>query len=179
MTKDVIGIIGTIGAGKDTAGDYFTDRLNIPSFQISSPLKQICVETDTEPTRDNLIALGTKLAAEYGDGYLAEYILERMPERAVITGMRQLGQIAYLRDSSNLMLISINADPRIRFYRAIANGKLGEANSLQEFIDREKAENSTPNAQRLFECMDLADYYITNNGSFEQFYSQLDKILAQ
>lgn len=179
MTKEVIGIIGTIGAGKDKAGDYIATKLNIPSFQISSPLKQICEETDIEPTRDNLITLGTKLAVGHGDGYLAEYILEHMPERAVITGMRQLGQIAVLESSSNLTLISLDADSGIRFERAKNNGKLGEAKTLEEFIAREKAENSAPNAQRLFDCMELADYHLLNEGSLNELYAQLDEITTE
>lgn len=177
MSKEVIGIIGTIGAGKDTAGDYIANKLNISSFQISSPLKQICIETGVEPTRENLIALGTKLAAEYGDGYLAKYILEHMSGRSVITGMRQLGQINVLKKSSNLVLIAVDANPEIRFSRTINNGKLGEATTLEEFVAREKAENSPPNAQRLFECMNLADYRLSNNGTLEDLYKQLDEII--
>ncbi len=176
MSKEVIGIIGTIGSGKDVAGDYLAGKLNIPSFQISSPLKQICIDNGAEPTRENLIALGTKLASEYGDGYLAEYILERMPKKAIITGMRQLGQIAVLKKSSNLKLIAIDADPMIRFNRVVNNGKLGEANTFEEFVAKEKAENSAPNVQRLFECLELADCHVVNNGSLEELYIQLDQI---
>jgi len=104
VTKEVIGIIGTIAAGKDTAGNHISDVLHIPSFQISSPLKEIGAENGVEPTRDNLIALGTHLPVEHGDGYLAEYILERMLDRAVITGMRQLGQIAVFLDKVEGMM---------------------------------------------------------------------------
>lgn len=174
--KHVIGIIGTIGAGKDTAGDYIASKLHIPTFQISSPLKQICQEAGVEPTRDNLIALGTKLAAEHGDGYLADYILERMPQEAIITGMRQLGQIETLRAKASLTLISIDADPAIRFERVTQNAKLGEASNLDEFVSKEIRENSAPNAQRLFECMEMAEYRVVNEGSLEDFYSELDKI---
>ena len=177
MSKEVIGIIGTIGAGKDMAGDYLSDKLHIPSFQISSPLKQICTESGIDPTRENLIKLGTALASEHGDGYLAKYILEHMPGKAVITGMRQLGQVAVLKSFSKLTLISIDADPAIRFKRVKDSDKQGEANTLDEFIARELAENSAPNAQRLFACMNLADYHLTNEGSLEDLYAQLDGLL--
>jgi dephospho-CoA kinase len=179
MTKEVIGIVGTIAVGKDTAGDHISDTLHIPSFQISFPLKEICIETGVEPTRDNLIALGTQLAVEHGDGYLAEYILERVPNRAIITGMRQLGQIAVLESHSSLTLLSIDADPSIRFERAKRNNKLGEAKILEEFVAREIAENSAPNAQRLFEVMNLAQYHLSNEGTIEELYSQLDSIFTE
>lgn len=177
MPKEVIGIVGPISAGKDEAGNYIARKLNIPSFQISSPLKKICMDSGIEPTRDNLIALGTKLAGEHGDGYLAEYILEHMPEKAVITGIRQLGQIDVLRSESRLILISIEADPTIRFERVRRDNKLGEATTLEEFIMKERMENSPPNAQRLFECMELADYHIMNEGSLDELYAQIDKII--
>lgn len=177
MSKEVIGIVGTIAAGKDTAGDHISDAFNIPSFQISSVLKEICAKNGVIPSRDNLIALGTQLAADHGDGYLAEYILKQMPQRAVITGMRQLGQIAVLEFSSNLTLLSIDAGSSIRFDRTRKNDMLGEAKSLEEFVAREIAENSAPNAQRLFEVMDLAKFHLTNENSVEDLYAQLDLIL--
>lgn len=174
----MIGIVGTIGAGKDEAGNYIASKLHIPAFQISFPLKQICIERGIEPTRNHLILLGTELARKHSDSYLAEQILEQMPEKAVITGMRQLGQIALLRSESSLKLISIDAEPALRFERVKRNGKLGEAATLEEFITREHAENSELNAQRLFECMKLADYHIRNEGSIEEFHAQIDKILT-
>ena len=178
MTKEAIGIVGTIAAGKDTAGDHLSSTLDIPSFQISATLKDICAESGIEPTRDNLIALGTKLAAEHGDGFLVEHILERMPDRAIITGMRQLGQIALLESQSNLTLLSIDADPLVRFERARNNGKLGEATTVEAFVAREQQENSPPNAQRLFEVMKRADYHVTNNQSLEDLYAGLDDIFS-
>lgn len=177
MSKEIIGIIGPIGAGKDEAGDYISKKLNIPSFQISYPLKQICADEGVEPTRDNLIALGTKLANEHGDGYLAEYLVQKMPDKAIVTGMRQLGQIAVFKTCSNFKLISIDASPEIRFERIKQQAKLGEADTLEEFISREKAENSSPNAQRLFECMDLADYQIVNENTLDDLHLKIDEIL--
>ena len=179
MSKEVIGIIGSIRSGKDEAGEYIASKLGVPIYQISSPLKQICAETGVEPTRENLVALGTRLAKERGDGYLAEYILEHMPDFAVITGMRQLGQIAVLKSSSKLTLVAIDATPETRFERGQIDKKNGEATTLEEFIARELAENSPPNAQRLFECMKLADYHVENEGSIEELHNKLDEILEQ
>ena len=176
MKKEVIGIVGTIASGKDKAGDYIAKKLQIPSFQISSPLKQICEKDGIEPTRENLIKLGTQLAEKHGDSYLAEYIVNQIEKAGVITGMRQLGQIDLLKATTHLKIISIDSDPSIRFERAKRNGKLGEAQSIEEFIAREIAENSPPNAQRLFEVMQLADFHIDNNGSVADLYAKIDAL---
>lgn len=176
MNKQVIGIIGTIGAGKDTAGDYLAEKFKLVSYQISSPLKEILVSSGHEVSRENLIALGTQLAAEKGAAYLAEYILSRASDRLIITGMRQLEQLSYLRSSCDLVLIAIDASPELRFNRIKRSSNIGEADTLQEFIAREQAENSSPNVQRLFECMKLADYQLRNEGTIEELYRQLDGI---
>ena len=176
--KRVIGIIGPIASGKDEAAEYISRSLNIPSYQISAPLKMICAERNVKPDRETLIALGTELAREKGDAYLAHYLVDIIENSAIITGMRQLGQIEYLRENTQFTLIAINASPELRFERTRRAGKPGEAKSFDEFVARERAENSPPNAQRLFECMKRADATIDNNSSLEEFYLGLDQVLT-
>lgn len=179
MVRQVIGIIGTIGAGKDTAGRYLTDRFAIPCYQISAPLKEICAERGMELTRENLVALGTELAAEKGETYLAEYIVSHAKsEEIIITGMRQLAQIKFLESSVDLVLIAVDADPSVRYERTVAAGVVSEAKNIDKFIANERAENSAPNVQRLFECMSLADYRVENNGSLRDFYDEIDRVIA-
>ena len=178
MTRRVIAIIGTIGAGKDTAGNYLTSKLAIPSYQISAPLKEICAKRGLELTRENLVALGTELAAEKGESYFAEYIISHaIADTIIITGMRQLGQINFLRSRVDMTLIAIDADPAKRYERSKKAAVVGEANTLEEFVAKEQAENSPPNVQRLFECMDLADYHIVNNGTPQELYDEIDRII--
>lgn len=179
VKKEVLGVIGPIRAGKDTASDYLSDKLDIPHFQISSPLELISQERGVEPTRENLIALGTEVAKQHGDGYLAQYLLDCAPTVSIMTGMRQLGQLAVLRSSARLTLISIDAYPAVRFGRSLSDPKPGEATTVEEFIAREIAENSPPNAQRLFECMGQADHPLLNNGTKDELYAALDVVLQE
>lgn len=177
MHKQAVGIVGPIRAGKDTAGEYLANILKIPVLQISSTIKMICAERNLETTRDNLIKLGNELAREHGDGFLAEYLVANSPKKFVITGMRQLGQIQFLQENTDFILIAVDAKPEIRFVRAQDKLKQGEAVTIEEFIKKEQAENSPPNKQRLFECMKLADHTIKNEKSLDDLYSQLDKII--
>ena len=179
MTKEVIGVIGPIGSGKDTVGAYIAEVLNIPRYQISAPLKTLCVERGLQLTRENLVALGTQLAAERGEAFLAEYIVTHAEsEKVVITGMRQLAQIAFLKSAvDRFTLIAVDAEPSLRYARSVAAGVVGEAKTLEEFIASERAENSAPNVQRLFECMKLADHHVTNNGSLEELHVSIDRLV--
>ena len=175
--KRTIGIIGPIRAGKDTAGSYISKALGIPVYAISAPLYEICKERGLEPIRETLIDLGTEMAAKEGDDFLAKRLLAQAPDAFIVTGIRQLGQIELLRNKSDFTLISIDANPAIRFERSQTTKKLGEADTLEEFIKRELAENSPPRAQRLFECMKRADYSLRNDGTIEELKQQLDTLL--
>jgi dephospho-CoA kinase len=177
--KTVIGIIGPIGSGKDTAAEYLHKKLGIPFYQISSVLKDICHDRGIAPSRENLIELGTTLASQHGDSYLARYLLDRASDVSLIVGMRQLGQVDYLRQNSRLTLIAINASAPIRYKRAMLRGKLGEAKTLEAFKRLEIKENSPPRVQRLFECMRRADYTVVNNGQKIDLFRKLLAIMNQ
>jgi dephospho-CoA kinase len=91
--------------------------------------------------------------------------------------MRVPAQIDYLR-KFDFILISIDADPKIRFGRAKSRGKHLEADTYQEFVELEEKENSGDFTQRVFEVMDMADYHIKNDGSLQELYKKLDDIIS-
>lgn len=175
--KEVIGIIGPVCSGKDLAGGYLSEKLDIPTYQISSPLRKICNQRGLPIERENLIKIDGELAGEYGDECLARHILDNSTEkRLIITGMRQLGQIALLNSETNLFLLSIDASSIIRFDRSRYDKKIGEASDIKLFRQREIDENRAPSLQRLFDCMQKADYEIINDGSIYFFQKKLDQV---
>lgn len=176
--KEVIGIVGPICAGKDVAGEYISEQMDIPVYQISSPLKEICKERNMPAEMDNLIKTGSELAHKHSDGCLERYILDNLVEnRIIITGMRQLGQLALLNAETNLFLLSVDASAEVRFERSKLSGKLGEATDFEVFKRKEIIENSPPNPQRLFDCMQRANFEIINNNSLYYFQKKLDQFI--
>jgi len=178
--KKIIGVIGPIAAGKDTAAEYISKKWHIPLFEISAHIKEIARLRGIDGNRKNLTVLGRELAADKGLAHLAEKIVAELSsaeaDAAVLSGMRQLAQIEYLRANTSLLLIAIDAPSELRFARAKARGKLGEGETLEEFIADEEAENSGT-VQQLFECMKLADHTIVNAGRREELEQALDEIV--
>ena len=78
---------------------------------------------------------------------------------------------------NNLILLAITSETKIRFQRCVVRNKLGEAKTLTEFIENEKKENSAPNTERLFECMKVADYTISNDVDLKTFTAKIDEFL--
>ena len=176
--KTILSIIGAIGSGKDTAAKYLSEKLSIPAFEISKPIKDFVIGQGLEPTRENLTVLGSKLVKENGPEFLPKALIDKTSQDLIIiTGIRVPKIIKYLRENHNLILLAITAEPEVRFQRSIVRNKLGEAKTFEEFIKNEKVENSPPNAQRLFECMKLADYTISNDADLETFFRKIDDFL--
>lgn len=174
--KTVIGIIGPIASGKDTAAAYLAKKLGCPIFEISGHLKELATQKGVPHDRQSLIEFGNHIVKQHGGHYLPKTLLGRIHSLGIITGMRQLEQIDYLRKHCRLVLIAVDTDPKTRFERARARGRLGEATTIEQFIELETKENSGDRVQRLFECMKLADYHVTNDKNLETLHKELDRI---
>ncbi len=175
--KKVLWIIWPLASGKDALAEMISEELNLPLYQISAPLKMIAKERWKGPERSYLVELWRELAEKYGDDYLARYLVENAPEEnLVIVGMRQLGQIQYLRDNTEFTLIWVDADPEIRFNRLLFRAKPGDPLTWEDFQKIESMDNSQNAAQKIWECMKYADYIYVNNGSFEELKNQVTVI---
>ncbi len=175
--KKVLWIIWTLASGKDTLAEMISEEFQLPLYQISSTLKMIAQERGISPDREYLINLGRELAINHGDDYLARYLVENASEETlVIVGMRQLGQIKYLRENTHFMLIGVDADPQIRFQRLLERGKFWDPLEWEEFQRIESMEDTSDNAQKIGKCLELADYTFENNGTFDNLKSQIQVI---
>lgn len=177
--KTIIGITGTIASGKDSVGEYISKKLKIPSFKISQLILDEAQKRGISLVREKLAEFGKQFAKEFGEDYCAKILLSKIEREGVITGIRQLAQIDFLKDNSNFILISVDAEPKIRFNRTKSRKYVKEAESLERFIKDEIKENSGEGPQKVFECMKLADYEIENNSSIKELYSKIDKILCE
>ncbi len=175
--KKVIGVIGPLGAGKDTAAEYIAKKCSIPLYQISGKLKELAQEKWI--TREGLIIFSRKISEQHGDGYLAQAIIEESVEPIIIiAGMRQLGQIQYLKKNCDFILIWITADPAIRFERTIGRGKTWDPLTLEEFLVIEKKEDGE-SVQKISACMDMVDIALSNEGTLDMLYTSLDSIIEK
>lgn len=175
--KKVIGIIGPLGAGKDTAAEYIAKKLGIPLYQISDKLKELAQEVWT--TREWLIAFSRNISEQHGDGYLAQEIVTQAPEPIiVIAGMRQLWQIEYLQKNCDFTLIAVDADPAIRFERTIARQKAWDPTTLEQFVAIEQKEDGE-SVQKISACMTLANIRLSNEGTLDMLYTSLDSIIGK
>tara|TARA_Y100000310_G_C20656036_1_gene802022 strand:+ start:1081 stop:2133 length:1053 start_codon:yes stop_codon:yes gene_type:complete len=178
-----IGITGTFCSGKDTFAEYLAEK-GYKHFSLSDILRDILKEHTLEVTRENLQKYGTKLRKKEGNNILAKRALEKLNDKDnyIITSIRNPLEIKELVQSKNFVLVAIEAPPLIRFERMVERGrKEAEPDTFEKFQEAEKKElaSDDDNAQQIQNCIDMAQFSITNDSTKEDFISRIEEVLPK
>lgn len=171
-------ILGRVCAGKTTLGQYGSTKHSYQFIEASSIVRMIAEEEKlTAPSplylaRDLLQLKGPdivarQIVAAYGDG---------LTDGAIITGFRTIEELQYIRKSySECTVIFVDASIRTRFERHLQRGRPGSIQSIDDFREHERQQGTfglLPVAQ------DLCDIRVENEGTIEQYYSQIDALFT-
>ena len=185
MTFFVIGLTGKNAAGKGTVANLLVQNKFV-YHSLSDSLREELKMLGKEETRENLIKIGNKLRTEGGPGVLADKMISKLGSgnNHIVDSIRNPFEVNSLRDKSSFnkfILISVDANARLRYDRLCSRGRIGDSYSWENFVNQEKQEenNSDPNKQQLSKTMGMADYGIDNSGTLEDLENQLKKILAK
>ncbi|MDD3002631.1 MAG: AAA family ATPase [Candidatus Shapirobacteria bacterium] len=178
----VIGITGTIGAGKGTVVEYLINKKNFKHFSARGFLVEEIERRGLENNRDNMVAVANELREKNSPSFVADELLKRAlesGENCVIESLRTIGEIESLRKKGNFNLLAIDADSKIRYERITIRSTSTDNISFEKFLsDEEREMNSDdPNKQNLRKCIEMADFRIENNGTVEELNSRLEEIL--
>jgi dephospho-CoA kinase len=180
----IIGITGTIGAGKGTIVDYLVSKLNFKHFSVRSYLTQEIEERNLPVNRDSMVLVANDLRARHSPAYIIEELYKQAAvsgQNCIIESIRTPGEFEMLRTKENFYFLAVDADPKIRYDRIYQRKSETDSISFEEFLSNEKREMNTsdPNKQNLSVCIANADFTLSNNGRMEDLYTQLEKILNQ
>jgi dephospho-CoA kinase len=180
----ILGITGTMGAGKGTIVDYLTSRHGFKHFSVRGYLIGIIKARGMEVNRDSMVIIANELRAKNKPSFIVEELFKEAQlsgTDCIIESIRTPGEVSALKEKGNFSLFSVDADRKLRYERIVKRGSETDLVSLETFAENEDREmNSTdPNKQNVSVCMQLADNHFTNNGSFEDLYKQVDTILEK
>ena len=178
----IIGITGTIGAGKGTIVEYLVKNKGFKHFSARNFLVEEMERRGLDNNRDNMVLVGNDLRLKFGSGYVAEELFKRaieLGENAVIESLRAVGEIETLRKKGKFILLAIDADPKIRYERIRDRGTSTDDISFEKFLaDEQKEMDSTDlNKQNLKKCIEMADFKIENNGTMDELNSKIEEVL--
>lgn len=178
----IIGLTGTLAAGKDTLADYLCEQ-GFTHISLSQILRKMATSEGISITLENLTKLGNSIEEKYGPGYLAKKALEEIKQvkgDSVISSIRQPSEIDFLKSVENFYLVFVDADPKVRFERLKERGRQGDSKNLEDFIKTEKKQmDGKSGGMNLSECKKLADYVIQNDSTKENFIAEFEGILNE
>ncbi|MBO4645654.1 MAG: AAA family ATPase [Bacteroidales bacterium] len=178
----IIGITGTLGAGKGTVVEYLKEHYGFAHFSVRDFLKEEVARRGMPQNRDSYTSVANELRAQHTPSYIVDCLYERAAAQgtnAIIESIRTPGEIDSLSRKSDFRLWAVDADPNIRYQRAILRNSETDQVSYETFIANEQREmtSTDPNKQNLSECIRRADALFSNNGTIEELYRQIQAIL--
>ncbi len=177
----IIGITGTSGAGKGTVVDYLVKNKNFAHFSVGNYLKDELKKQNREIDRTSLQDLGNELREKFGPDYITQELFKQAEENdknAIIESIRNPKEAEFIKSKGGKML-AVTADQKIRYERIKLRQSEKDNVTFEEFVKQEEREfqNTDPNAQNLPKCIEMSDYVITNDGSLEKLYEQIEKAI--
>ncbi|MEN9390200.1 MAG: hypothetical protein RLZZ283_300 [Candidatus Parcubacteria bacterium] len=177
----IIAITGTLGSGKGTVVEYLKAK-GFKHYSASGFITEEILRRGLPVNRDTMTTTGEDLRALHGADYVFRSLLERALAcggDAIIESIRTTGEVASIK-ANHIMLLGVDADPKIRYERAVARGSEKDNVSFEKFMADEERESvsETPERMNLRKCLALADAVVMNNGTIEELQQQVEKILG-
>jgi len=180
----IIGITGTLGAGKGTVVDYLVKQKGFIHYSVRRYLIDKIKEQGLPVNRDTMTSTANTLRKMHHPAFIIEELYNQARQKgknAIIESIRTPGEIDFLKKQGEFFLIALDANPEIRYQRILTRGSETDHVDFKTFIANEKREMSTtdPNKQNLGKCIQMADFKINNSGDLKTLYNAIDKILIK
>jgi Dephospho-CoA kinase len=181
---NIIGITGTLGAGKGTIVEYLTRKKDYVHYSVRAFIAEEIIKRGFEVNRDTLTFIANELRATHSPSYIIDQLFEKAKKNgrnAVIESIRTPGEVYSLRAKGSFYLFAVDANQKTRYQRITQRKSETDAVDFETFVMNENREmtSSDPNKQNLAICIKEADFVFHNDGDIEALYEQVEKILNQ
>ncbi len=181
MKKNIIGLVGETGAGKDTFCRYAEKKFKKPvfCFRFSDPLSEVLRNFFDKIKKEDQQWLAIALRKRFGNNILGQAIYKKIKEikkgTIILDGMRCWEEYRMIRKMKG-KIVYITADQKTRWQRVKKRGeKEDDKASFKKFLEKEKVKTEV-----LIPLMSKkADFKIKNNGSKKSLSEKIAKIAKE
>jgi len=177
----IIGVAGRNGAGK---GEFvqFLEARSFTVLSLSDAIRRELADRGIVETRERMIETGQEMRRKAGPGALAQSLVKQLlPDRNyAIDSIRHPVEVEILRRHAEstghaFHLVWVDAKLETRFDRMVIRGRSGDPATVAELETLETRERGSddPNAQQLDAVEAEADVRLANDGSLDEFQSQI------
>jgi cytidylate kinase len=174
----IIGLAGTNGSGKDSAGQLLSTYHNYLFVSVTDLLRAELKIRGLPITRENMRSLSAEWRHKHGLGVLVDRALSQYKAESdryvgvVVASLRNSGEVDRVHALGGVVLW-IDADPDVRYERiqtnAATRGRAGEdKKTYEQFLDEEASEMNRPAGAHdtmlnMADVKKQSDIYIENN----------------
>ncbi|MGB2865010.1 MAG: hypothetical protein WBC05_16910 [Sedimentisphaerales bacterium] len=177
----ILGFTGALGSGCTFLAEGVNNKLGSHGhyYRLSQFLEEEADKRSIKKTVQNLQTLGDNLRLEYGNSVLVEKCLDKIKREdqevsfcsddenvILIDGIKNGGEVKYLRQFPNFYLISVHADRDIRQGRLVGDtAPYKRFDTKEDFIiaDRRDEQEDFVNGQQIKRCNYLSDIIVDNS----------------
>ena len=182
-----VGVVGQIAVGKGVLVDYLIKKLGFTSFSLSSILhEELKNRNIKEFTRETLQNVGDDLRRSYGNDVLARRAIEKLlhqgEKHVVIEGIRNTGEVEFLKKNPNFVLIGVKANRELRFERLLKRSKPWDPKNWADFVRVDRRDlgiRQDKSGQQVGECLAYCDYVLTNNNDTADFQRKVNNLMKK
>ncbi len=176
----IIGITGTLGAGKGTIVELLKEK-GFAHFSARDFIVEKILEANLPINRDTMTYMGNLLRKEHTPSYVLEnlyYKAKESGQNSVLESVRNPMEVEFLRKQENFILLAVTADIEKRYQRIRLRKSETDNVSFETFKANEEREmqSSDVNSQNLLLCIEKADIIIDNSGTIEELREKFDEI---
>lgn len=179
----IIGVCGTLSAGKSTVAKILVER-GFKHFSVRDFLVQEITKRGVDVTRDNMVVVANELRERYGPSYVVGKLYEQGKEAGgniIIESIRNVGEVESLKGKEDFFLLGVNASSQLRYSRLIDRGGIIDNISYEQFVSEEEREmnNPDPHKQNISRCFEMSDYVIDNEGDLDGLKNRVESVLNE
>jgi dephospho-CoA kinase len=177
----IIGLVAEMAGGKTAAAQYLQEKYQAKRYGFGIIIRDLVDRLHLAPTRESTSGISVVLRQKFGNDLLARAMAEdikndKESELVVVESIRREEDILFLKELKNFHLVSIKADPKIRYERLIKRKEKEDdaTKTYEEFLKDHERETELS----IIPLLDKAEFIVDNNGSQEYFEKQLDNIVS-
>ncbi|GAB1405368.1 MAG: AAA family ATPase [Lentimicrobiaceae bacterium] len=169
----IIGITGTLGAGKGTIVDFLVKQRGFNHFSVRSFITREINARNLPVNRDSMVTVANDLRQQHSPSYIVDQLYLQAAlsgKNCVIESIRTPGEVESLRKKENFYLFAVDADAATRYQRIQKRQSETDQIDFKTFKSNEAREmtSTDPNHQNLRKCIEMADFLFLNDGSIRE-----------
>ncbi len=186
MKTMIIGITGTLGAGKGTIVDYLVSKYGFKHFGVSDTfLAGEAIKRGLKPDRITRRIIANEFRAE-GPTKLMEEVYKladntvKKGKNVVIEPQHTVAEVEFIQFLGGIEF-AVDAPLKERYERTQKRGEEKDAMSFEQFKKEQEFQMSQkdPNKNNLAKAIIKADYFFLNNGTKKELEEQIEKALVK